>query len=229
METIPANPITNEPSSATDYYQGKRPEMQRFLPIQAERVLEIGCGRGGFSEQVESWNEYWGVEPFATMASEAKKVLTKVLACPVEYAYNELPNQYFDLVICNDVIEHMVDHHDFLKRIQTKIKPGGHIVGSIPNVRYFENLVHLLWKRDWEYQESGILDRTHLRFFTQKSLLRDLQNAELHVEAFKGINHYRPPGNTIRRGLVKLLIYMLGRDMMYLQFGFRARVNGPHL
>lgn len=82
-----------------------------------------------------------------------------------------LPDQHFDMVICNDVIEHMVDHDHFLEHIKTKMRPGACIVGSIPNVRHLTALFKLLVAKDWPYSASGILDRTHLRFFTENSTI----------------------------------------------------------
>jgi len=69
-----------------------------------------------------------------------------------------------------------------------KIRSGGFLVGSIPNVRHIRNLYNLLILKDWQYQDRLTLDRTHLRWFTQKSLLRTLAQHDFKVEEFRGID-----------------------------------------
>lgn len=206
----------------SNYHNGLRHEMKEFLPDCPVNVLEIGCGDGAFVECVPEHSEYWGVEPKAESAKVAEGRLTRVHAALYDDIADQLPDTYFDLVICNDVIEHMPDHEEFLRNIQRKMTPGGHLVGSIPNVRYYENLRHLILERDWKYREQGILDRTHLRFFTGKSLLSCLRDCGFEVEIFKGINgikkRYMPPQRIFKQCMFSLL----GDDMRYVQFGFRV-------
>jgi SAM-dependent methyltransferase len=202
------------------YYQNVRPEVAAFLPASYTRVLEVGCGEGLFRRNLRPDCEYWGIEPFAPVAANAAGRLDKVITGTFDDAFAQLPDGYFDLVICNDVIEHMVDHDAFLARIKTKMAPGARIAGSIPNVRYFPNMMALLLRKDWMYVDAGILDRTHLRFFTEKSLARTLTDNGYIVEKIHGINDigFRP--NSLAN-LVKLfLMCFIGRDTRFMQFGF---------
>jgi len=143
---------------------------------------------------------------------------------------DQLPNDYFDLVICNDVIEHMQDHAMFLEIIKKKIINGGCIVGSVPNVRYIYNVYNLLVKQDWKYEESGVLDSTHLRFFTEKSIKREMLEKEYIIDVFKGINPFQYSTNMLKKITKKilwgvLLLFTFGtfKDARYLQFGFRIK------
>jgi 2-polyprenyl-3-methyl-5-hydroxy-6-metoxy-1,4-benzoquinol methylase len=213
--------------------------MARFLPESYHNVLEIGCAAGGFYSSLKQPCEVWGVEPNAEAAHVAALNLNKVIVGCFSDVIADIPDGYFDLVICNDVIEHMNDHDVFLRNIKSKMRPGGHLVGSVPNIRHITALFKILIKKDWEYSESGILDRTHLRFFTKKSLLRTLREHAYHVEDIAGI------GSIIRYGIARMvnkpkkwenLIYRtttlavilltLGFywDTQFPQYGFRVRL-----
>lgn len=166
--------------------------------------------------------EYWGVEP-SSAAEQAQVVLDHVLAGTYDAVEGSLPSNYFDVVICNDVIEHLPDHDAFLASIKGKLASGGSLVASLPNVRYIENLKGLLLARDWQYTDAGILDRTHLRFFTRKSICRTLQEHGFQIDEMVGLNQYRRGGVS---GLATWLwCLVFGRDIVYLQFGVRCSKN----
>lgn len=150
-----------------DYFQNTRPEIAKNIPNGSQFILEIGCGEGNFSFNFAGYTEYWGVEPFANAASEASQKITRLLYGTYDEVKNEIPDSYFDLIVCNDVIEHIADSDKFLQDIKRKMKPEAYMIGSIPNVRYYENLINLVFKKDWKYSDRGILDNTHVRFFTE--------------------------------------------------------------
>ncbi|MRR05720.1 MAG: class I SAM-dependent methyltransferase, partial [Deltaproteobacteria bacterium] len=152
-------------SKDRQYYIYNRPEMIDFIPGQYTRVLEIGCGEGNFRANLDEDCEYWGIEPFEAAAKVAANKLFKVINKTYDEAFDELPDNYYDLVVCNDVIEHMTDYVFLFRTIKKKMKPSSFIIGSIPNVRYIKNLTELLIKKDWKYKDEGILDKTHYRFF----------------------------------------------------------------
>lgn len=215
---------------SNNYYLGARPEVTDFLPEYYTKVLEIGCGEGNFSNNLTQTCEYWGIEPVKETAEIARNNLFKVLNGRYEDVQTELPNNYFDLIICNDVIEHMVDHDQFLEDIKQKLLPGACLVGSIPNVRFIGNLIELLFKRDWQYRDEGILDRTHLRFFTEKSLKRSFTKHKYKIDMFHGINSALPKLRSLKK-IIKYLLFRLTeiitlggtRDIKYLQFAFRIK------
>ncbi len=208
-----------------EYYQGSRPEIIDLIKHSPNRVLELGCGDGSFRLLLDSEMEYWGVEPFFEAAELARNNIYKVINDTYESAFSELPDNYFDLIICNDVIEHFTDHDSFFSSIKTKISDEGYIIGSIPNVRHLNNILNLVFKKDWKYQDDGILDRTHLRFFTEKSLKRTFIEHGYNLEALKYIEIIKPRFFPPRRLFYNILILILGRDTRPLQFGFRINPN----
>ena len=220
-------PKSNE---SEDYYALLRSEVADFVPAKYSKVLEIGCARGRFRSNLSSVCEYWGIEPTVENAREAEKRLSRVLIGRYEDVESELPDNYFDLIICNDVIEHMTDENAFLSSIRVKMASNGNLIGSIPNVRYVRTLLELLAMKDWRYRDSGILDRTHLRFFTEKSLKRLFDQHQFSIVEFHGINSVCSKGlsmksvfaNVIMLG-VQILTLGYYSDIKYLQFGFCVR------
>jgi 2-polyprenyl-3-methyl-5-hydroxy-6-metoxy-1,4-benzoquinol methylase len=209
-------------SGAKKYYEDKRTEVSVLLPKQYTKVLEIGCGGGEFRGNLKLEHEYWGVELVASIAELEKNKIDKVLIGTYQQVVNQIPNDYFDLVICNDVIEHMPNHDEFFQSIKGKMKKDGCLVASIPNVRYFWNVVELLVKKDWRYKERGILDTTHLRFFTKKSLIRTLNNHSFSIEIISGLNSYAPE-SIFKKMIYSIVIFIFGRDIKYLQYGVRIK------
>ena len=210
----------------TSYYAKERPEVVPFLPTVATRVLEVGCSEGRFRANLPKTSEYRGVELSAEVARVAATVLDAVLVGTYGEVAAELPAHYFDLVICNDVIEHMPDHDAFLEDIKQKMAPGAHLVGSVPNVRYLPHLKQLLVRKEWRYADWGVLDRTHLRFFTCQSWERTLREHGFVIEAIAGINGVDLGPTWARRLANRAAIAVLGADTRFQQYAFRARV-GP--
>jgi len=173
----------------TEYYKKVRSEMLVFIPESAKTILEIGCGSGNFSAQlVKEGVETWGVEPFEESAKEAKQKLTKVLFGTLDETLKDLPDNYFDVIVMNDVIEHLLEPWDDIVNLKAKLKKEGVLVTSIPNVRYSKNLFKMIFKRDWKYTDDLILDRTHYRFFTKRSIKRMYKDCGYNIQSIEGIN-----------------------------------------
>lgn len=163
--------------------------MLSFIPLSAKKVLEIGCGQGNFSAQlVLKGVETWGVEPNIVSANIAQQKLSKILIGTLDDVINQLPNNYFDAIIMNDVLEHLLYPWEDMKRLKSKLTNDGVLVSSIPNVRYAKNLFHFLFLKNWRYKNSGILDETHFRFFTKKSIIEMHEKSGYSIQKIKGIN-----------------------------------------
>jgi 2-polyprenyl-3-methyl-5-hydroxy-6-metoxy-1,4-benzoquinol methylase len=175
------------------YFSTPRREMLEFIPPGTRAILEIGCGNGRFGALVKARDgcRYVGVELMEDAAQEARQRLDEVLTTNIES--DELPfhQHSFDGLVCNDVLEHLVDPWRTLQRLTTLVRPGGFIVVSLPNVRFSEVVKDLVFRNRWEYQERGVLDRTHLRFFTEESVRGLLEQAGGRVERIEGINPIR--------------------------------------
>jgi len=212
----------------TDYFRHARPEMLCFIPEHRGRVLEVGCGTGEFIASIPGCTEKWGVEP-TDAALSAKGKLTQVLHGTFDAVKDQLPVKYFDVIICNDVIEHMVDHRSFLIEAQKYLAPNGMLIGSLPNVCFYDTLFRALFENDWKYLDTGILDRTHLRFFTTKSFRRVLEETGYHVIKIQGRWYDYSFANDRSGRIYRLLAKALGKlslgrlsHLRHFQFAFQA-------
>jgi len=185
--------ISYSNSKSEVYYQNTREEMLSYIPKNAKRTLEIGCGCGLFSELVkkELDAECWGVEIEEKSAKIAAEKLHRVVRSDAGDSLTTLPDNYFDCIILNDVLEHLQDPFTLLESIKSKVTSDGVVVLSIPNVRFWNNLRAFAWRGEWDYKEAGILDSTHLRFFTHKSLLKMFQRLGYEVLKIEGLNPTR--------------------------------------
>lgn len=175
--------------SQAAYFAQSRPEMLAYVPATTGRLLDIGCSEGRFGGLVKERLpncEVWGVEPSAAATAAAGR-LDRVFNCGVE-DLAEVPDHHFDVVSMNDVLEHLAYSEPALEFVRRVLKPDGRLVLSLPNVRYIVHLKDLIARKDWRYQDSGILDRTHLRFFTQKSAMRLLDDHGFVIRQLDGIN-----------------------------------------
>ncbi len=217
-------------TALSEYFRNQRHEMLDFIPAEATVFLEVGCGEGAFADhlkktraQVGSPVEVWGVEMDPVAAAKAAAVLDRVLQGDVAKVCSDLPAGHFDCLVLNDVIEHVVDPVSLIGSLRPLLKPGGFLVASLPNVRYFFNVVDLAVHGRWDYTDEGILDRTHLRFFTRSSMIRLMDECGFTVETMAGIN----PTGSLKFRLVNLLTFRRWSDMQYLQFACLARAGRP--
>lgn len=203
----------NKPSN---YYKAYRKEMLDFLPANSKTVLDIGCGNGTLSAVLKEQYgiETWGIELMDSEAIKAKEVMHQVLVGPCENLIPELPDNYFDAVYLNDVLEHLSNPNEVLKQLKSKLKPSGVIISSIPNIRYHKALIEIVFRQDFKYQESGILDFTHLRFFTSKSIQRMYRELGFEIILHKGINKSK----SVKPYFYNVLFLFTALDIFYPQF-----------
>lgn len=202
-----------------------RSEMIGFIPAQTATVLDIGCNTGAFGDLLKQTKqcEVWGVEPNPVAAAKARLLLDQVVNAFFD-SNIELPDSYFDVVVMNDVLEHIPDPWASLELVKKKLAPGGYIVLSLPNIRHIDNLLHILVDRDFRYERDGVRDNTHLRFFTKKSALRLLDESGFLVERIEGI-HEQWWSNSIWRRLAYRFFSRHLEDTKYIQYAIVARVG----
>ncbi len=208
-------------AQTTTYYGHPRLEMHPFVPQGARTILDIGCGAGGFAaglRKARSGLEIWGVEYEPAAAEQARKILDQVHVGDAIRIVPTLPREYFDCICLNDVLEHLLEPGNLLPELIPLLRPEGCIVASLPNVRYFWNIVDLVWHGRWEYTAEGICDRTHLRFFTRSSMLELFKRGGYSVETAQGIN----PTGSVAFKIFNALTLGRFAEMRYLQFALVA-------
>ncbi len=209
------------------YYRGSRQEMLGFIPQGVRRLLEIGCGDAEFAKLVktELAAEVWGIELNRKAAERAASKIDKVLVGDIEQDEFDMPKEYFDCIVFNDVLEHLRDPWIVLQKVRMALKDDGYVVASIPNVRYFDNMKTLLKHKEWRYETAGILDWTHLRFFTINSMRELFECCGYEVVSIDGVRGRKFPWK------FRMLNYILKGtfdDMRFQQFACVARQkNNP--
>jgi 2-polyprenyl-3-methyl-5-hydroxy-6-metoxy-1,4-benzoquinol methylase len=202
-----------------------RREISAVFPGPVERVLDVGCSLGdtGLWLKEQKLAAYVaGVDVDEKAIESARRKLDSAVLCNVEEAELPFEKESFDLILCLDVLEHLRDPWVGLRRIREYLKPGGVLVTSIPNVRNFRVTLPLLFLGRFEYQESGLLDRTHLRFFTYRTAVRLVRDAGFTIE--------RVDTTGARRGsltsLLNLATLGLAKHLFVIQYLIRARRSG---
>lgn len=144
------------------------------LPVDAQRVLEIGCGSGALAVAYRQRNpgaHYTGVEKAPRPAQQAAARLHATVHGDIEAPAclaaldRHAQGKQWDLIVCGDVLEHLLDPLRTLADLRLRTRPGGQCMACIPNIGHY-SIVHQLLRAQWNYADAGLLDRTHLRFFT---------------------------------------------------------------
>lgn len=140
-----------------------------FIPRKA-KVLDVGCGTGSISEVIQRMTgaELIGIEPDAERAAAAAARGLTVI-CGVLTENILLAHGPFDVIVFADVLEHLPDPAEVVLLAKRGLAPNGSIVASVPNVAHWFVRLDLLLGR-FDYQDCGIMDATHLRWFTRKTI-----------------------------------------------------------
>ncbi|MFN7087839.1 MAG: methyltransferase domain-containing protein [Burkholderiales bacterium] len=145
----------------------------RVVRLAGERksVLELGTGPGSITRVLQQRNDcrVVGVEIDAAAAALARPYCSRMIVADLDTLdwEAEFAHERFDAIVAADVLEHLRDPWRCLARVRGLLKPDGHLVASVPNAAHLSVVAGLLAGR-FPYQDKGLLDRTHLRFFTRR-------------------------------------------------------------
>ncbi len=166
------------------YYDNVNPTLLSLADVTASTVLEIGCGAGSFARAYKARNPgayYVGIEYVQSEADQAKHHLDGVLCANVEedetfHSLDKLlDGRSIDLLIIGDVLEHLWQPEKVLRNIHERMSPNGRAEICMPNIAHWSTLMRLL-KGDWTYADNGLMDRTHMRFYTRDTTRKLLED-----------------------------------------------------
>lgn len=170
---------------AIDYYDNYRSDIIPLLPKHSARALEIGCGTGNTLAYLKA-NGYcdwtYGVEMFPEALDRAASNIDILYSCNIEGAVLPIEPHSINLILCLDVLEHLVNPEKVISYLHTLLAPEGIIIASIPNVRHYSVVFPLVFKNEWEYKNAGVLDSTHLKFFVKKTAVDLMESSGLKLE-----------------------------------------------
>lgn len=181
--------------SSDSYYQHARPELISEIPIGNHRILDVGCAEGFLGEslkQSDRASEVIGIEISSKAAGKAERKLDRVISGNLDVLNRDklgLEPSSFDYIICGDVLEHLSDPWGIVQWLETLLKNDGKLIASIPNVRHWSVVLPLLFKGTWTYHSEGIMDQTHMRFFTRKSAIDLIEQSGLVVQSCDPLMH----------------------------------------
>ncbi|HEV7332026.1 MAG TPA: class I SAM-dependent methyltransferase [Flavisolibacter sp.] len=208
-------------NNTVEYYSLPRREVFQLIKGQPSNILECGCGFGELGKHIKnSWPcTLSGVELNPKAGEFLNDVYDKYFIADVETFDASVVNETFDCIIYADVLEHLRDPERVIKEHIKFLRKEGQVIISIPNIRNLKVIADLLVKGEWNYGDSGILDRTHYKFFTLKSLKELLRKCGLEIETissnkdeFKGL-----------KKTASLLPYFFIPELKVCQWLIRAR------
>lgn len=168
------------------YYIADRGDVVDFLRPHGPftRALDIGCAAGRLGGQLQAAGIISfcdGIEPHPAAASTAASQLQRVWNRDFVDALSEVTWEDYDLFILADVLEHLLDPWRSLRDLHDRVRPGARLMVSVPNIRHYSVSLPLLFLGRFDYVDAGIMDRTHLHFFTSGSLRETVETSGWRV------------------------------------------------
>lgn len=195
---------------------GRERILRKLIPDNAKKVLDVGCGSGGLAKILQAKGKtVFGADISSTALDQAKLHLNGSFCFDVQKDDwpEELMEKKFDLVIASEVIEHIFQPSDFLEKAKSLISKEGSLIITTPNLLFWKNRLKMLFGK-FRYQEKGLLDFGHIRFFTIKTTRDMFSKAGFKIEQEE---HFCP-------NLYKRKLNFIGKifpGFFAYQFGFR--------
>jgi len=188
-------------------------DLLALIPPAVARVVEPGCSAGALAREYRARYpacDYVGIEVEPRYAELARRHCSRVLVSDLE----RMSDADLDVLapadawVFGDVLEHLVDPWRLLARIRPRLAPGGCVVACIPNMQHWSVLARLASGRLF-YEDKGLLDRTHLRWFTRTTIVPLFENAGFRVTLLNG-RVFEAPNAAAAIAAVRALSVALG-------------------
>lgn len=171
------------------YFSWIRWDIIESIPNGKHNILDVGCGEGWTLKKLKDSGkakQVIGIEINENAAKIARNNVDFVITTDVELLLPPFKEKIFDYIIFGDVLEHLINPKKVLEKYSCYLKDNGYIIASLPNIRYIGILIRLFFFGEFEYVNAGILDESHLRFFTKKSIYRLFKQSGLEIVNIKG-------------------------------------------
>ena len=190
-----------EEKSGNYFANARHDIVGRLRTDRDSAVLELGCGEGGTGQAALASGKagrFVGIELNPTAADIARGRLTQVIEGDVESLDLDALEGQFDALIISEVLEHLTDPWRVLQKLGRCVRPGGQVFASSPNVAHWKVVRSLVLGR-FDYQESGVMDQTHLRWFTPATYRKLFEQAGLDVVSVEPLTPHSARTRMINR------------------------------
>jgi trans-aconitate methyltransferase len=201
--------------SQTPVHEFYNPELLDIIPWGASRLIEVGCSSGAMAREFKKISptcHYLGIEIDPAYAKLAQRYCDQSLVLDIETADDTFwsTNADRDCWIFGDILEHLRDPWNVLRQVRSVMPPHACIAACIPNVQHWSMQAQLS-VGNFRYQDSGLLDKTHLRFFSRQTILEMFNDAGFTVTACIP-RIFEEPGRDEFLPLIEQLARLAGTD-----------------
>jgi 2-polyprenyl-3-methyl-5-hydroxy-6-metoxy-1,4-benzoquinol methylase len=212
-------------TKSVSYYSSPRTEIDSLLPHSVSNILDVGAGCGTALVRIQSLypsSIITGIDNSKTAIDNGKLDTQSLIIHDLnEGLPSRLPCSSYDLVLCLDVLEHLIQPDKLLNDIRPIISNNGCIIVSLPNLRYWQICYDLVVNGDFIYKNQGIMDYTHVRWFTHRSAIRMFIETGFTVDSFK-LHPGRVAG---KKALLNLFPFLFVKEMLSWQLLYRLRLR----
>lgn len=171
-----------------------------FIKKDCPKVLDIGCGDGELGEELKKNknSSVYGIDISEASVKEAEKKINKAYLCDIanEEIPEELKNTKFDYIVISEVLEHLMEPEKLLEKVKIFTNKETELIITVPNILFWKNRLKIFFG-DFDYTETGLMDRGHVHFFSWESLKRILATCGYHIIDIK---HHIPTRGTKKIG-----------------------------
>lgn len=206
------------------YFKNVRKELLDLIPNENKNgnLLEIGVGEGNtllYAKENNYAQNIYGVELFKMENSnQTSSQFEEFLIANIEETELPFEDSKFDAILLGDVLEHLINPYTTLNNLKKYLKPNGVVIASIPNIREWKTMKTIFFKGDFKYTDSGILDKTHLRFFTKKNIIELFENNNYKIENIVGSNKGSAMRYLKRLRLFKFFLQVFFEELVSIQY-----------
>ncbi len=200
------------------YHDNVRRDVFPFIPVPAKRLLDVGGGVGATASALKNAGmaDWTGVVDLVAPSTEEMDIdFAYAASLDLAGTYEAILQEHgqFNTILCLDILEHLKEPWDAVKHISNLLAPGGYLIASIPNVQHASVTWPLLRGR-WELADDGILDRTHIRFFTKRSAVDLMMETGLELDLVTPLINSRSKAGMLNTGTAHIFENFLARQFL---------------